>query len=99
MRIAAFATRDELELLNALLPLEKMKRQELIDLLTALYHTFTKALEPQDNSRRKTKLSSCTGPQLYQAVTALSHAISLLQANGSAGHAVGSLLAQMQQSS
>lgn len=96
---AAFATGDELELLNALLPLEKMKRQELIDLLTALYHTFTKALEPQDNSRRKTKLSSCTGPQLYQAVTALSHAISLLQANGSAGHAVGSLLAQMQQSS
>lgn len=93
----AFATGDELELLTALLPLEKMKRQELLSLFTSLYHIFTKALDPNAGSMKAIgKLAgSCTGPQLFQAASAISYAITLLQANGSSGHAVGSLLAQM----
>lgn len=95
--VSAFSTGDELELLSVLLPLEKMKRQELLQLLTTLHHAFTKAMDPSSASLHtvRTLTDSCTGPQLYQAATAVSHAITLLQANGSPGHAVGSLLAQL----
>ncbi len=97
--LSAFAARDTLQLLTTLLPLEKQKRQELLELLTDLNRCFVRAMVPGAVSSAQTKaLSGCTQQQLFHAAQAVSYAITLLQANGSAGHAVGSLLAQMQPS-
>ena len=97
--LSAFAAGDSLQLLTALLPLEKQKRQELLELLTDLNRCLVRAMAPGSVSSAQTKtLSGCTQQQLFHAAQAVSYAITLLQANGSAGHAVGSLLAQMQPS-
>lgn len=94
---AAFASGDELKLLTALLPLEKLKRQELLSLLTGLNRTFAQAMDPGAIHTEDTRIlaASCSGQQLFDAARAISYAITLLQANGSAGHAVGSLMAQL----
>ncbi len=94
---SALASRDELKLLEALLPLEKLKRQDLITLLTGFQRTLVRAMDPGAISTEQSRLlsSACTGQQLYTAAQAVCHAISMLQANGSAGHAVGSMMAQM----
>ncbi len=98
--MSAIASKDELELLTALLPLEKLKRQELLELLTDLNRSFVRAMNPGAVPSAQTKvLSGCTQMQLFSAAQAVSHAITLLQANGSAGHAVGSLLSRIQPSS
>lgn len=97
--ISAFAGGDELALLNALVPLEKAKRQEFLALLTRLYGTFTRAMAPKAGSPLSPDLkllsASASEQQLYTAARAVSHAITLLQANGSSGHAVGALLAEL----
>ena len=94
--LRAFASGDELELLTALLPLEKMNRQELLRLLTLLRRSLVRAMDPGALPTEEAKLlSGCGAGRLYQAAEAAGHAINLLQANGSAGHAVGSLMANI----
>lgn len=95
--IEGFSSGDELKLLEALLPLEKLKRQELLRLLEQLERCFARAMDPSALQTQSIRSLSarCTGPQLFSAARSISYAISLMQANGSAGHAVGSLMAQM----
>ena len=97
--IEAYATGDELKILEMLVPLEKLKRQELLELLQQLYRTFTRSIDER-SAETKTKeirllAHSATTKQRYDAAQALSHAITLLQANGSSGHAVGALMAEL----
>ena len=98
---AAFASGDELELLNALAPLEKWSRPDFLQLLERLQLIFTRALAKKSGSNQAfskvvTDLAAkCSRQKLYQAAEALTHGVSLLQANGSAGHCVGYLLATM----
>lgn len=97
--IEAYATGDELKILEMLVPLEKLKRQELLELLQRLYRTFTRSIDNQ-SAETKTKeirllARSATDKQRYDAAQALAHAITLLQANGSSGHAVGALMAEL----
>ena len=86
-------------LLQMLIPLEKMKRQELLVLLQQLYRTFSRAIVPQAQTIQTKELrllaQSASQGQLYTAARAISHAITLLQANGSSGHAVGALMAEL----
>lgn len=97
--IQAFSTGDELTLLQMLIPLEKMKRQELLVLLQQLYRAFSRAIVPQAQTIQTKELrllaQSASQGQLYTAARAISHAITLLQANGSSGHAVGALMAEL----
>ena len=97
--IEAYATGDELKILEMLVPLEKLKRQELLELLQQLYRTFTRSID-EPSAETKTKeirllARSATKKQRYDAAQALAHAITLLQANGSSGHAVGALMAEL----
>lgn len=97
--IEAYATGDELKILEMLVPLEKLKRQELLELLQQLYRTFTRSIDDQ-SAETKTKeirllARSASTKQRYDAAQALAHAITLLQANGSSGHAVGALMAEL----
>lgn len=93
--LTALASRDELKLLEALLPLEKLKRPDLLSLLTLLRRTLVRAMDPGTPDR--TLSAACTVSQLDTAARAVGHAITMLQANGSAGHAVGCLMAEMSQ--
>ena len=90
---AGFASGDELDLVLALIPLEKLSRQDMLQLLTILQQRFVRAMDSGHSS--PSVLSRCTTKQLYVGAQAISHAITLLQANGSAGHAVGCLMASM----
>ena len=90
---AGFASGDELDLVLALIPLEKLSRQDMLQLLTILQQRFVRAMDSGHSS--PSVLSRCTTKQLYDGAQAISHAITLLQANGSAGHAVGCLMASM----
>lgn len=95
---AAFSGGDELELLHAVAPLEKWKRQDFLMLLERLQLIFTRALAKKSGgdqlySADVQKLAkACTRQQLFRAVSSLEHCVLLLQANGSAGHCVGYLL-------
>lgn len=89
---AGFASGDELELVLALTPLEKLSRTDMLQLLTILQRHFVRAMDPGSAA---TVLSRCTAKQLYDGTQAIAHAITLLQANGSSGHAVGCLMASM----
>jgi DNA polymerase-3 subunit delta' len=95
--LEALASQDDLRLLQVLIPLEKAKRQDLLHLLGQLYRSVTRAMEPTSLKTKELQLlsTSCTGPQLFSAAKAISQAITLLQANGSSGHAVGVLMAQL----
>ena len=98
---AAFAGGDELELLSTLVPLEKWKRPEFLQLLQRLQLLFTRALAKESGggspaSKEVTQLSSrCTRQQLYRCLRAIDRSVTLLQANGSAGHCVGYLLSAL----
>lgn len=97
--VEAYASGDECKLLEVLVPLEKLKRQELLLLLQQLYRTFTRSID-DETAETKTKeirllAHSATQRQRYDAAQALSHAITLLQSNGSSGHAVGALMAEL----
>lgn len=95
---AAFSGGDELELLHAIAPLEKWKRQDFLMLLERLQLIFTRALAKKSGgdqlySADVQKLSkACTRQQLFRAISSLNHCVLLLQANGSTGHCVGYLL-------
>ncbi len=94
--LTGFASGDELALLNALVPLEKLKRQELLTLLENLKQALVRAMNPNALPTQSTKiLSACSPYELFAAAEAVSYAITLLQANGTAGHAIGSLMARM----
>lgn len=97
--LKAFATGHEANILVALVPLEKLSRQELMLLLTQLHLIFTRALSHQAGagslySKEAEYLSQkCTPQQLFAGAEAIETGISLLNANGSAGHCVGMLMA------
>lgn len=99
--LKAFATGHEANILVALVPLEKLSRQELLNLLQQLHLIFTRALGHQSGagslfSREAEYLSGkCTPQQLYSGDAAIQTAISMLQANGSSGHCVGMLMAEL----
>lgn len=100
--VAAFAAGDELSLVTMLVPLEKLKRQEMLDLLQHLRETFTRALKAAEvpgqlSSGTVQKLAQCPKEDLFTALTALSGAMELLQANGSSGHCVGYLMANLRE--
>jgi DNA polymerase-3 subunit delta' len=96
--LEALATGDELALLSALVPLEKLKRQELLEALQQLHLLLTRALGKKSGgdslSSRETQLlaEGCTGQRLFAVDRAVNTAIGLLQANGSPGHCVGYLM-------
>ena len=91
-----FAAGEDYALLNVLVPLEKRKRQDLLELLTELRRVFLRAMTPgAARTLAAQALSGCTPQSLYTAAGAIGEAIALLQANGSAGHAVAVLTATM----
>jgi DNA polymerase-3 subunit delta' len=96
--LEALANGTEGALLEALVPLEKLKRQELLEALQQLHLLLTRALGKKSDggslSSRETQLlaRSCTAQRLFSIDQAVSNAIGLLQANGSSGHCVGYLM-------
>ena len=95
--LRAFATGNELALLEVIAPLDKSTRQNTLDLMQSLYRCFTEAIHPQSVSSGELRLlrESCSSQQLYTAAKAVAHAITLLQANGSSGHASAVLMAEL----
>lgn len=99
--LKAFATGHEANILVALVPLEKLSRLELLNLLQQLHLIFTRALSHQAGagslfSKEAEYLSTkCTPQQLYIGDSAVQSAIKMLQANGSSGHCVGLLMAEL----
>ena len=94
--LAALSGEDELQLLSALLPLEKYKRPELLALLAELNQALVRAMDPGAiPSARTLLLSRCTPQRRFDIAQAVKEAITLLQANGSTGHAVGILLGRL----
>lgn len=93
----ALVSRDELALLTALLPLEKLKRPEFLTLLSELDRTLVRAMDPDaaQTGDAKRLADACATDRLYANARAVRTAITMLQANGSAGHAVGHLMAAM----
>lgn len=97
----AFSRGDDLALLSVLAPLEKWKRQDLLALMEQLHLLFVRALSRQSgagglfSAPSKALSQGCTPQQLYAGDKALCRVIDMLNANGSAGHAVGYLLAEM----
>ena len=98
---AAIATGDEVKMLETLVPLEKLKRPELLALMTQLQLVLIKALSRQSGSAapasptvRALALKS-NSQTILAAQQAVSYAITLLQANGSPGHCIGYLLATL----
>ena len=93
--VRAIASGDPAELLTALLPLEKLKRQELLRLLTDLERTLVRSMDPTALRSRETGAlaQACSAGRLFSCANAVQEAITMVQANGSAGHAVGCLLA------
>jgi hypothetical protein len=75
------------------MPLEKLSRTDFLQLLTILQRSFVRALDP--GRETVSSLSRCSRQQLFDGARAIDGAISLLQANGSSGHAVGHLMAAM----
>ena len=86
---AAFASGDELQLLIALAPMEKLSRQDALRLLTVLQRSFVRAMDPGSQA----ELTRCGPQRLYSASQVIGWTIGYLQANGSAGHAMGRLMA------
>lgn len=101
--IAGFIAGDELSIIMAVLPLEKLKRQELLDLLQQLTEVFTRALKgaevPGTLMSGTVSLLSKNVPkeELYTGIQVLEQGKELLQANGSPGHCAGYLMANLRQ--
>ena len=101
--ISGFIAGDELSIIMAVFPLEKMKRQELLELLQQLTEVFTRALKgaevPGTLMSGTVGLLSGSVPkeELYAAIEVLEHGKMLLQANGSPGHCAGYLMANLRQ--
>lgn len=99
--LKAFATKQEGNMLVALVPMEKLSRTELLDLLEQLKLIFTRALEHKSGgnslySKESEYLSEkCTAQQIFMGYEAIAEAIQMAQANGSSGHCVGLLMARI----
>ena len=99
--LKAFATKQEGNMLVALVPMEKLSRTELLELLQQLRLIFTRALGHKSGgdslySREAEYLSQkCTAQQLFMGYEVISEAMEMLLANGSAGHCVGLLMAEI----
>ena len=90
------ADHDELALMEALFPLDKLGKQPFLDLLAELERLLLRAMGTGSADETAARLrSGCSSRQLYQAAGAVKDASTLLQANGSAGHAMGMLLAEL----
>lgn len=96
----AYGRRDHLALLRLLVPMEKLKRDQLIPILTqwrellAASLTCRSGLPPLDTLSQSLAVSR-TSSALAQAVEDLSQAIALLDDNISPGAVCGSLLWQL----
>lgn len=101
--IAGYIAGDELSIIMAVLPLEKLKRQEFLDLLQQIIEIFTRALKgaeiPGTLMSGTVGLLSKSVPkeELFSAIGILEHGKELLQANGSSGHCAGYLMANLRQ--
>lgn len=99
--LKAFSTRQEGNMLVALVPMEKLSRTELLELLEQLKLIFTRALGHKSGgkslySKEAEFLSQkCSAQELFMGYSAISEAIEMLQANGSAGHCIGLLMAEI----
>lgn len=97
--LKAYVTGNEPNILVALAPLEKLSRQEQMELFTQLHLIFTRALSHQAGagslfSKEAEYLSAkCTPQQLYTGVDAMKTVLTLLASNSSPGHCVGMLMA------
>lgn len=98
---AAIASGDEVKMLETLVPLEKLKRPELLALMTQLQLVLIKALSRQSGSAAPASPTvralalKANSQTILAAQQAVSYAITLLQANGSPGHCIGYLLATL----
>ena len=94
---AAMASGDELELYTAFTALEKLKRQDLLSLLSALLRLCVRAMDPGSIPTAESRLlaGKRTVKQLYDAAGALEESIAMLGANGSSGHAIACILARL----
>ena len=94
--ISAFASGDELTILNTLVPMEKLDRRSLLAFVSEFYETAIKALRTgQTNGAALAEvrqLSTLPSDRLFQLIRDLKQVISLLQANGNTGGCVGLLL-------
>lgn len=93
--LEAIESEDALMLLETLVPMEKLKRQEFLALLSQLYRTLVRAMGSGALREAGTPARRRNGARLASAAEAVSHAITLLQANGSSGHAAGYLLSAL----
>ena len=93
----ALASGDELALYTAFTGLEKLKRQDLLSLLSALRRLCVRAMDPGSIPTAESRLLARqrSRKQLFDAAEALEEAISMLQANGSPGHAIACILARL----
>ena len=96
---SAFASGEELALLEALAPLEKRSRPDFQRLVEQFYAALVQAMhlqaQPGAISTREAALlaEACSGQRLFGATGTISRVITLLQANGSPGHCIGLMLA------
>jgi DNA polymerase-3 subunit delta' len=92
--VEALASGKEGALLEALVPLEKLKRQEFLDALQELHLLLTRAMSLESGGSRETQLlaKGCSKQRLYAVDRAVGTAMELLRANGSSGHCVGYLM-------
>lgn len=99
--VTGFLSGDEFGLISALAPLEKLKRNELLELLEQVSATFARGLKASECpgspvSGLSRELSEKAEKQeLFSAITAISQTIALLQNNGNSGLCVGLLLANL----
>ncbi len=91
---AAYAARDRMALLRALLPMEKYKREQLTQVLRQLRESVCAAMEQRsglDTAMQSAAqmVASRSGAELLQAACDLQTAIDSLDANASAGAVIG----------
>ena len=95
----AFASGEELALLEVLIPLEKRSRPEVQRVVELFYAALVQAMHLQADpgviSTREAVLlaEGCSPQRLFEASGVISRVITLLQANGSPGHSIGLMLA------
>lgn len=97
---AAYAARNQMELLRVLLPMEKWKREQLLPVLRQFRACICDALQQRAGLDAASEaavqiVSSRSGTELIQACDSIQTAIDSLMANASAGAVVGFLVMQL----
>ncbi len=97
----AYSRRNHIQLLQILTPMEKLKRDQLVPILSQWRDLLSVALTcraglPAPDPLGKALASGRTSRELSQAVTALDRALACLQGNGSPGAVCGDLLWRLQ---